>query len=351
MEVDSRKTLGGLEKGRPTPLVHCDYTAKSALEAFDLIAPSRYKSGRYIIVSAWRNIAETPIQDDHLAVCDGRTVATPDDFVLVDVVENRSKFEIYNLNPIRKDCHEWYYYPSMKKNEILVFTLYDSNWRTMPRYTFHTSFKDIDAPSDAPPRESIECRCLVIFPDFQPNTIYANEYEDLVDAAVHKILQSLNYSSAWPDEGQLWMCTALYAENGVKNVVKSIVHEAAKQGHYDLDKATDEQRNDVINRLVTLGAFERLAKEGFPRSSLVDAAVRVIMNTVNTPGLIPDKNLEDLKALLKTSQSFEKTARMIVDGVAQHYPGMDNEEQRADIVKALLADRKFEEKVMKIVDV
>lgn len=34
----------------------------------------------------------------------------------------------------------------------------------MPRFVFHTAFDDPNAPKDAPPRASIECRAIAIYP-------------------------------------------------------------------------------------------------------------------------------------------------------------------------------------------
>jgi hypothetical protein len=57
----------------------------------------------------------------------------------------------------------WYYFPAMQMDEALLIKTFDSETDGRTRFTIHTSFEDPDAPADAPPRESIETRCLLFF--------------------------------------------------------------------------------------------------------------------------------------------------------------------------------------------
>lgn len=340
----------GFEKGRPAEMVHCDYTANSAFEALKLVSTAEYRRGRYVIVSAWRSISEYPVQNDHFAVCDGRSVATPDDFVVVDLTVENSKSELYSLSPVRKETHQWYYYPQMRKNEVLVLLQYDSNWKTLPRYTFHTSFKDPNASKDVPPRESIECRCMVFFPDFEPNTIPVTEIETvgIVDEAVYKITKSVEYGSFWPEDAKIWMGVSLYADNGVESVVKAIVVESAKLGHHGLEKATEDQIDEVIFKLLSSDDFERLAKSTFPQMKLVDAATRSIMNLLGKPEQFSKENVDWLKAILHASPVFEEVTRIILDEMTEkQMPFLIacSREQRDEVVQRLLANGDFEKKV------
>jgi hypothetical protein len=50
----------------------------------------------------------------------------------------------------------------MTRDEALVFKQYDS-LAAAPRYVPHAAFDHPQTPSDAPLRESIEVRCLVVF--------------------------------------------------------------------------------------------------------------------------------------------------------------------------------------------
>jgi hypothetical protein len=51
----------------------------------------------------------------------------------------------------------------MDRHEALIFKQYDSQVSGTARYTPHAAFDLPDTPSDAPLRESIEIRCLVIY--------------------------------------------------------------------------------------------------------------------------------------------------------------------------------------------
>ena len=59
--------------------------------------------------------------------------------------------------------HLWYWFPRMRRNEALVFKVYDSLLDGRARWTAHTAFEDPTTPPDARPRESIEVRTLVFY--------------------------------------------------------------------------------------------------------------------------------------------------------------------------------------------
>ena len=64
---------------------------------------------------------------------------------------------MYNPN------HRWYYIPRMRRDEALVFKVYDSMKDGRARFTPHTSFEDPDSSLNAYPRQSIEARALAFF--------------------------------------------------------------------------------------------------------------------------------------------------------------------------------------------
>ena len=59
--------------------------------------------------------------------------------------------------------HRWFYFPRMRRDEALVFKVYDSSKDGRARFTPHTSFDDPATPPGAPPRQSIEARALAFF--------------------------------------------------------------------------------------------------------------------------------------------------------------------------------------------
>lgn len=59
--------------------------------------------------------------------------------------------------------HRWAYFSEMTRDEALVFKQHDSQVNGAARFTPHSAFDIPDVPPDAPLRESIEIRCLVIY--------------------------------------------------------------------------------------------------------------------------------------------------------------------------------------------
>jgi hypothetical protein len=141
--------------------IHNDYTEDSGRRRLALVLGDTEKADavrRYCIVNIWRSIAG-PVVDTPLAVCDSRSVAAADLQVSEVRYPNRTG-EIYLLAYSPRHC--WFYYSGMDRNEALVFKQYDSEPRGVARYTPHAAFDLPAVPSDAPLRESIEARCLVV---------------------------------------------------------------------------------------------------------------------------------------------------------------------------------------------
>jgi hypothetical protein len=167
---DTRRT-GSLERQRemkirePADIVHNDYTARSGVKrlrdhfADDPDEADELLQRPFAIINVWRSIAGT-IYNYPLALCDATTVR-PDDLISV---ERRAEERIGELQVALHDPgQDWYYFPEMQMDEALLFKTFDSETDGRTRFTIHTSFDDPDAPTDAPPRESIETRCLVFF--------------------------------------------------------------------------------------------------------------------------------------------------------------------------------------------
>jgi hypothetical protein len=142
--------------------VHNDYSEASGRRRLGLVLrdPERAKwIGRYCIVNIWRSI-KGPILDTPLAVCDARTVAARD-LVTGEIRYPDRIGEIYVFE--HSDRHRWHYYSEMDCSEALVFKQYDSQVSGVSRFTPHAAFDLPNIPADAPLRESIEVRCLVLF--------------------------------------------------------------------------------------------------------------------------------------------------------------------------------------------
>ena len=146
----------------PVQLVHNDYTERSGPRRVREILPDEADAllqRRVAIIQVWRAI-DQPIARDPLAVVDARSVA-PADLIVSERRYTHRVGEIYRVS--HNPAHDWYYFPRMRRDEALVFKVYDSATDGRARFTPHTSFCDPTAAPDAPPRRSIEIRTLAFF--------------------------------------------------------------------------------------------------------------------------------------------------------------------------------------------
>ena len=146
----------------PVLSAHNDYTEWSGPQRVRDLLPDEAETliqGRFAIIQVWRSIAD-PILRNPLAFTDARSVAFQD----LHVSERRYPDRVgqtYRLscNP----AHQWFYFSAMRRDEALVFKVYDSMQDGRARFVPHTSFDNPLAPADAPPRRSIEIRTLAFF--------------------------------------------------------------------------------------------------------------------------------------------------------------------------------------------
>lgn len=156
-------------------LVHDDFSVAGARERAASAYAGHFPDGpgfhRALITSLWR-VFSPPPQDWPLAICDYTTVRAdegldnrmyfvdeiPEDLYLDMPADapGASGFEFCH-NP----DHRWWYFPDMTRDEILLFTLNDSDqsraWRVP-----HTAFLDRAARATEP-RHSIEFRTIAYF--------------------------------------------------------------------------------------------------------------------------------------------------------------------------------------------
>jgi hypothetical protein len=142
--------------------VHNDYTEWSGPQRVRDILPDEADdllSRRFAIIQVWRPIRH-PVETAPLAIADARSVSF-DDFV---ISERRYPNRIGQTYAITHNpAHQWYWFPRMRRDEALVFKVYDSAKDGRARWTAHTAFDDPTAPANARPRESIEIRTLAFF--------------------------------------------------------------------------------------------------------------------------------------------------------------------------------------------
>ena len=114
---------------------------------------------RFAIVQVWRPIS-SPLESNPLAMADARSVA-PADLLIAERRYPHRVGQTYRLK--YSPAHRWFYFPRMRRDEAIVFKVYDSENDGRARFTPHTSFDDPATPPGAPPRQSVEARALAFF--------------------------------------------------------------------------------------------------------------------------------------------------------------------------------------------
>ncbi len=145
----------------PVLQAHNDYTEWSGPNRLREILPEEAEERlkhRFAIIQVWRAI-NRPIQSNPLALADARSVAF-EDWMIAERRYPHRVGQTYRLkyNP----QHRWIYFPEMRRDEAVVFKVYDSD-KARARFTAHTSFKHPATPPGAPPRQSIEMRAFAFF--------------------------------------------------------------------------------------------------------------------------------------------------------------------------------------------
>ena len=210
----SRDEQGTTVLQQPVGVVHNDYTHVSAprrleqlaqppkandalktrlLENESLLDPvvvQEVVSGqrRFAFVNVWRNMDEhVPVQQFPLACASA----------MADDARNLLTFQIIYKDRIGENYfarfshrHQWNYFPQMSHDEALLIKQWDShgtlaqqeirkeedgrttttvveteeeNANFMSTFSLHSAFQDPTSPKDAPPRQSIEVRCVLIW--------------------------------------------------------------------------------------------------------------------------------------------------------------------------------------------
>ena len=198
---EGRRLNGGNAVQGPASLVHGDYTAVSAPRRLKLlgdapkvndvlqgssvlpaeeVASALAGNRRWAFINVWRPISTKPVQEKPLACCDAASVS--DESLLTFQIHYADRIG-ENYFAIHEAAHDWYYFPQMTRDEVLLLLQWDSEGdfaraaqkgtkakseAASPRggratFSLHSAFADPSSPPDAPSRESIEVRCVVIF--------------------------------------------------------------------------------------------------------------------------------------------------------------------------------------------
>lgn len=144
------------------PRVHNDYTEWSGPQRVRDLLPDEAETllkGHFAIIQVWRPI-RYPVETFPLAMCDAQSIS-PDDLIVTERRHPNRIGQTYSVsyNP----DHRWFWFPLQRREEAIVFKVYDSLTDGRARWSAHTAFDDPTSPPDARPRESIEIRTLAFF--------------------------------------------------------------------------------------------------------------------------------------------------------------------------------------------
>jgi len=134
---------------------------ESAHLSLDQLAHAR----RILTLQLWRNVG-AKLMDHPLAVCDATTVprAQLTEFRVESYGGIEAQFDSFVMAPpAENDANNWYCYPEMDEDEVLIFRAFDSDRATtgQPFWTPHSAFRDPNSKDT--PRSSIEMRAICIF--------------------------------------------------------------------------------------------------------------------------------------------------------------------------------------------
>ena len=157
----------------PVDGAHNDYTLASGPKRInDILSDenaTHLAGKRAALINLWRPIVG-PVEDHPLAICDARTTNIKDflptrieHFLEGDLEQPHHVGEIYSF--CHSPEHRWFYVSSMQPDEVMLLKCFDSANDGRAIFTGHTGFRNPDCPKDFIPRESIEARTVVVFPE------------------------------------------------------------------------------------------------------------------------------------------------------------------------------------------
>jgi hypothetical protein len=172
-----RRSVAPAEHGAQPPAggVHVDYAPDHVpgmvARAYARHFPDGPGFRRAVATSTWR-VFSPPPQDWPLALCDFRTIAAADGAPIttyfVDELPADPFGPVDHLKPVGSSwkvgydpSHEWWYFPGMTRDEVLLIKLGDTD-RSRAWAAPHAAFPD-PAGQGAAPRHSIEFRTFAYF--------------------------------------------------------------------------------------------------------------------------------------------------------------------------------------------
>ena len=143
-------------------LVHSDFTPSLINRIREFVSDPDLSDSRFAIFNIWRRFDRGHIHAP-LAVCDSRSIS-PEDLLPTDLHNygGANGFELEIYQSLYSDRHRWFYYPEMKRDEVMIFRTLDSDMDPFVP-TLHSAFDHPTCIESAPSRESIETRVLCFY--------------------------------------------------------------------------------------------------------------------------------------------------------------------------------------------
>jgi hypothetical protein len=99
------------------------------------------------------------------------------------------------------------------------------------------------------------------------NAVKPSVDSSIVTSAADAILSALEHPEAWPQQARAWIKNELYQPGGIERVIRLMVENGHRTGKYGLRSSSTEQRNRIVELLVSGGEFKRRALVSFPKNT------------------------------------------------------------------------------------
>lgn len=170
--VSAPKRLEQLSQQPKTNDVHRQFLKEGeTLLDPEIVAQILKGERRFAMANVWRNInRQSPVLQRPLACIDAKSAK----------LDKLRTFSIYYADRVGENYfgvhdpeQKWFYFPEMTHNEAILLKQWDSfgdlamgdSVDELSTFSAHSAFIDPSSPEGAPPRESIEVRCVIIYPE------------------------------------------------------------------------------------------------------------------------------------------------------------------------------------------
>ena len=148
--------------------------------------------------------------------------------------------------------HLWYYLPHMVKDEVLLFTQFDSDTHAPARFCFHTAFHDPAVDANQPQRESVEVRAIAFFENGPDRSSEAFDVGQLL----HQLAQGASHQLVQASELPDLVDEAAYSGKMNETFIKDLCAERSLPYQF-LQWQPGPRGEEILEELKALKVFER----------------------------------------------------------------------------------------------